>query len=65
MADLLAALRRNLEQARYDATEAREQGWDDAAVIDEDRAAWLEDRIDTLEHADGLAYGPPTLGVVA
>ncbi|GAA2346573.1 hypothetical protein [Dactylosporangium salmoneum] len=32
MSDLLAALRRDLEQMRYDAAEAREQGWDDAAV---------------------------------
>lgn len=65
MGDVLAALRRDLEQTRHDAAEAREQGWRDAAVILEDQAAHLELRIDTLELADGNSFGAPVSGWAA
>jgi hypothetical protein len=60
--DLLAALRRDLHELEHLAAKDCEAGDWTMARFHEQEAAEVAARIDTLEHADGLAYSFPMDG---
>lgn len=65
MPDVPAALRRKAHEHDCLAAEFRAAGDIEMAVHHEGDAMLALSQIDTLEHADGLAYGAPMDGQVA
>ncbi|GAA0720204.1 hypothetical protein Drose_06495 [Dactylosporangium roseum] len=65
MGDLLTALRRELHELELTAAECRAGDEFLPAILAEERAARVQAQIDTLELADGNAFGAPVDGWAA